>query len=226
MALQFSQEARAQQQADYNKQKDTLKFATDNGITKPFYMNPGSSIVYSTQNPGVGLTYEQYVQMGGQGKPGAAFPDVQTVQGAGPDYGSQYKEWQGYQAQGGKLSYPEYQDMDANRKKSVSNTTISDATGEFKLLLMQAPGSVPALKAKGYSWQGISELFISQGIDPGTPEIDDALHRAFQPQGEYENWKEVQSHIKRGAYIVSSTKDTKGNTVNLYSDGFKETIPK
>jgi len=227
LALNVYGQQRKDAQEEYQKQQDAQKFLSENGITGQFYMYPGSSAVYSSQNPGVVLSYEQYKALGGQGKLGSdAFPDVQTVQGASPDYGPQYKEWLGYLAQGGTLGYPEYQNMDANRKRSVSNTTITDATGQFNLLLKQAPGSVAALKEQGYSWQAIAQMMTDQGIDPGIPEIDDALHRAFQTQPEYEIWKADESMRKKGIYEVSRTDNGKGQVIIYYSDGTRRTVDK
>jgi hypothetical protein len=54
-------------------------FQKDNNILSPFYKYPGSDTVYDTKT-GKALTYDEYKALGGSGKPGAAFQDVQTLQ--------------------------------------------------------------------------------------------------------------------------------------------------
>lgn len=69
--------AQAEKQA--TAEKNAATFAEKNNITGRFYKYPGSNTVYDTRT-GEALTYEQYIARGGTGKPGAAFPDVQTIQ--------------------------------------------------------------------------------------------------------------------------------------------------
>ncbi len=60
-------------------QKEADSFAKDNNVVARFYKYPGNDTVYDTKT-GKPLSYEQYVALGGKGKAGAAFPDVQTLQ--------------------------------------------------------------------------------------------------------------------------------------------------
>jgi len=85
MALAFSQENRQQQQFKLQQQKEAndqeqarLKILSDQGIVGNFYKYAGSDSVYSSQNPGVVLTPEQYKALGGVGQAGG-WKDVQVV---------------------------------------------------------------------------------------------------------------------------------------------------
>ncbi len=60
-------------------EKNATAFAEKNNITGRFYKYPGNDTVYDTRT-GKPLSYEEYKALGGAGKPGAAFPDVQTLQ--------------------------------------------------------------------------------------------------------------------------------------------------
>lgn len=105
-----------------------------------------------------------------------------------------YDEWQLYKSTGGKLSYNDYQTMDANRKAVRNTTNINNMspTGAYDLQVKQAPSQVANLKAQGKSWGDVVAYFNGLNIDPGSPEIDDALHRAYQSQADYEAWKVAQ----------------------------------
>ena len=121
---QADQEAAAKKEAD--------AFVKDNNIVSRFYKYPGSDTVYdsTTREP---LTYEQYVARGGTGKPGAAFPDVQTLSGEGnlKDYPASYQEYLLAKKDGFTGNYNDYQNADANRKRSIARAgaTVYGNTG-------------------------------------------------------------------------------------------------
>lgn len=187
--LNLYSQQRQDQQFQLTQQKDQQTFNNDHGISGAFYQIPGSSQVYDSRT-GQPLSYSQYQQMGGQGKAGAAFPDVQLMQ---PQMNSASgKEYQDYVNSGGKLSFNDYLTMDANRKASRTTNVINDDTKVFDLRVKQAPSQVSGLAAKGYGWGDIAKYFQNLGIDPGSKEIDDALHRQFQSQDEYKKWKATQ----------------------------------
>jgi hypothetical protein len=111
-------------------------------------------------------------------------------------YPTSYQEYILAKKEGFNGTYNEYQTMDANRKAvrntTVNNTTLVDEKRTYDLQVAQAPSQVAILKGQGKSWQQIADYFNQLGIDPGTKEIDDALHRAFQSQKDYAKWKENQ----------------------------------
>lgn len=113
------EKTQADNKAALQKSADT--FAKDNNITGRFYKYPGSNTVYdsTTREP---LTYEQYVARGGTGKPGAAFPDVQTLSTEGnlKDYPASYQEYLLAKKDGFTGNYNDYQNADANRKVSIA----------------------------------------------------------------------------------------------------------
>lgn len=70
--------AEAEQQA--TAEKNATAFAEKNNLTGRFYKYPGNKTVYDTRTMKP-LSYEEYVALGGVGKPGMdSFPDVQTLQ--------------------------------------------------------------------------------------------------------------------------------------------------
>lgn len=79
----------------------------------------------------------------------------------------------------------------------VSPTAASDSataqTTAFNLKVKQAPAQVAVLAAQGYGWDQIASYFTSQGIDPGSADVDDALHRQFSSQADYATWKQQQT---------------------------------
>lgn len=118
------EKTQADNKAALQKSADT--FAKDNNITSRFYKYPGSNTVYdsTTREP---LTYEQYVARGGTGKPGAAFPDVQTLSSEGnlKDYPASYQEYLLAKKDGFTGTYNDYQNLDANRKISIARAGAS-----------------------------------------------------------------------------------------------------
>ncbi len=82
-------------------------------------------------------------------------------------------------------------------KPESNGSGITQEKNLFDLRVKQAPSQVAQLKAQGYGWQDIADYFSKLGIDAGNSEIDDALHRAFQNQGEYEAWKQKQTVAKK-----------------------------
>lgn len=60
-------------------QKTAQTFAEKNNISARFYKYPGNDTVYDSRT-GEPLNYDEYKKRGGAGVPGAAFPDVQTIQ--------------------------------------------------------------------------------------------------------------------------------------------------
>lgn len=85
LVLAAQQEQRAQATADLAKQKEIndqekerVDFLSKQGIVGEFYKYPGSDAVYSSKNPGVPLSAEQYASMGGAGEAGG-YKDVQEV---------------------------------------------------------------------------------------------------------------------------------------------------
>ena len=129
-----------------------------------------------------------------------------------PDGTSTQKVLNGYQT-GGQVvkeygGRPYVQSTDANGNivlkpvagfvKSVSGAeSLTQQNQAFELQMKQAPAQVSNLKAQGYDYGQIAEYFNKQGIDPGTPAIDDALHRAFSTQTEYEAWKQKAADAKK-----------------------------
>ena len=71
------EKTRTDQQATIQKNAST--FAKDNNVTARFYKYPGNDTVYDSRT-GEALSYDEYKNRGGAGVPGAAFPDVQTIQ--------------------------------------------------------------------------------------------------------------------------------------------------
>lgn len=191
-----------QQQLDDQKyaldlQKNQASINKDLNITSPFYQLPGSTKIYESKT-GQEITSKEYAQMGGIGEKGG-YSDIQMVDpSVNEKHSSAYTEWKDYQATGGKLSFNDYMTMDANRKATRNTTIINDQTKTYDLQVKQAPSQVANLKAQGYGWDQIAQYFNSLGIDPGTPEIDDALHRAFQSQTDYEKWKADSYNTSHG----------------------------
>lgn len=74
----------------------------------------------------------------------------------------------------------------------VSGNSITDEKRTYDLRVAQAPSQVSILAKQGYGWGEIADYLTKLGIDPGMKEIDDALHRQFQSQKDYENWKSLQ----------------------------------
>lgn len=70
--------AKTTQQA--TAEKTAATFAEKNNITARFYKYPGNNTVYDSRT-GQPLNFDQYKALGGAGNAGAAFPDVQTIQG-------------------------------------------------------------------------------------------------------------------------------------------------
>lgn len=232
MSLKFQEEQRSQQLLDYNmaaeqrKQTDDLrKFALDNGLSPTAQFFAAGGQIFDTRTWKAFDSKEQAVASGVK----ADLSNVQMISDQGTGIVGEYNKFLQDVALGKEkyMTFNQYQDRDANRKAKIAAAGVVSAgdTRAYDLLVKQAPASVPALKAKGYSWQAIAELFQNQGVDPGTPEIDDALHRSFQSQGDYENWKKEQAKAKKGVSAVSTSKNKQGQTVILYSDGTQQILP-
>lgn len=88
-------------------------------------------------------------------------------------------------------------------KSTSPSDTVAAQAAAFNLKVKQAPAQVSNLQAAGYSWGQIADYMKQQGIDPGTPEIDDALHRAFQSQSDYEAWAKAQKATSASAAFNS-----------------------
>ncbi len=76
--------------------------------------------------------------------------------------------------------------------KVSGNADTVDEKRIYDLRVAQAPSQVSVLAKQGYGWGEIADYFIALGIDPGVKEIDDALHRQFQTQQDYDSWKANQ----------------------------------
>lgn len=120
-------------------------FQKDNNILSPFYKYPGSDTVYDTKT-GKPLSYDEYKALGGSGKPGAAFQDVQTLQQKTDlkDYPASYQEYLLAKKDGFTGNYTDYQNADANRKAKAAgsgnglgltpnqiNSTVNQIAGAF-----------------------------------------------------------------------------------------------
>lgn len=110
-------------QQQQSLQKEAQTFAKDNSITSPYYQYPGSSQVYDTRT-GLPVTSQQYAAAGGLGEKGK-YGDVQVVKPQ-DKHSAAYTEWQDYASTGGKLSFNDYMNMDANRK--ATRTTTNNIT--------------------------------------------------------------------------------------------------
>src|SRR6185503_17218655 len=116
-------EARAAAAAEQTQLRDAQTFAKDNNLTSPYYQYPGSSQVYDTRT-GLQVTADQYATAGGAGEKGN-YSDIQVIQPQ-DKHSPAYTEWQDYLSTGGKLSFNDYENMDANRKAShVTNITYN-----------------------------------------------------------------------------------------------------
>ena len=128
------------------------------------------------------------------------------------------------------LTFNQYSDMDANRKAKVakagaSTTTILDQSREYDLRVKQAAAQVRTMQQGGYSWAQIADYMTNLGIDPGTVEVDDALHRAFNSSDQYAKWKTDQAKTKKGVTEIDRRTDKKtGLTTVYYSDGSSEVV--
>jgi len=188
-----------QKNYDLNVQQKQQTFNNDMGITSPFYQLPGSPKVYDSKT-GQEITSDQYAQMGGVGQD-SGYSDIQVVDpSANAKHSAIYTEWKDAVSTGYKGSFTQYENEDANRKASAASNadSIGNQTKNYDLQVKQAPSQVSKLKDQGYTWQQIADYFTNLNIDPGTPAIDDALHRAFNSTSDYQSWKASNYNTNHG----------------------------
>lgn len=181
------------------KMQENLQVIRNSGIQAQFYNKDGEiwkpdGYAFTSREDFLektGMTIDQAVARG-------MVKDIQAPVDL-KDYPQSYQEYLLAKNDGFNGSYNDYQTLDANRKavRNVTNniTPTDQATIDAKtydLMVKQAPAKVGELKNQGKSWQDIANYFSALGINPGEPAIDDALHRAFQSQKDYENWKKQQ----------------------------------
>jgi len=208
---------------EFNKTKWIEEYNATYNIASKFYQKPGSPTVYDAETHDA-VDYATYKARGGVGVPGAAFADVQLIQPK-KDYASgiigEYQFYAEQEVAAGRkpLSFDGYQTMDINRKVSAASRASGGgggggggsgggsgggdiaSTGDvrtYDLRVKQAAAQVANLANKGYSWGQIASYMQQQEIDPGTPEVNDALHRQFQNQQEYNNWRQEEALLKKG----------------------------
>ena len=198
-----------QQNANTAAFKAQQQFNKDNGVTGQFYQYPGSSQVFNSQT-GLPVSQQEYLAAGGK----ADFSSIQVLSNAPVLQGAEGQDYHDYLATlpAGQtaMGFSQFTQWNANLKASAANNadSLSNQTKTYDLRVKQAPSQVAALAAKGYGWDQISSYFQNLGIDPGTPEIDDALHRQFQSQSAYASWKSSNYNTAHGAGPGTSTTTT------------------
>lgn len=122
-----------QEQAEYERQKETNELNKSEGVVGNFYMYPGSSTVYDSRTRAP-ISFDQYKSMGGTGEVGGAnWGDVQVVQPKADYSGMPVSaaEYEYAKSQGYSGSFTDYQNEDANRKLGNSGklTEVTYETG-------------------------------------------------------------------------------------------------
>lgn len=160
----------------------TTQFANQNGEFMDKNGNPYSTPEAFFKAAGVKSFEEAYAR--------GLVTDVKATVDVS-QYPTSYQEYLLAKQEGFAGDYNAYQTMDSNRKRS-NTTIINEGTKEFDLQVKQAPAQVATLKAQGRNWGEVAAYFTALGIDPGSEAIDDAMHRAFSTQEEYNAWKALQ----------------------------------